>query len=98
MTDTGREGGYSGVTCRGCYALGTACGRCERCAQERLRMSLNDMRIAEEITPEVRALTEVMQIVAPAVKLPAATLASRIDLMLRKRGFCVSPAPQGEGT
>ena len=27
-----------GVTCRGCYALGTACGRCERCAKERHEM------------------------------------------------------------
>jgi len=26
---------YQGVICRGCYALGTACGRCEKCEDER---------------------------------------------------------------
>ena len=26
---------FGGVVCRGSYALGTACGRCERCAWER---------------------------------------------------------------
>lgn len=25
---------YKSATCRGSYALGTACGRCERCADE----------------------------------------------------------------
>lgn len=25
---------FKGATCRGSYALGTACGRCERCKQE----------------------------------------------------------------
>jgi hypothetical protein len=29
---------YRGVVCKGSYALGTACGRCERCEEERARL------------------------------------------------------------
>jgi hypothetical protein len=29
---------YQNATCRGSYALGTACGHCERCADERARL------------------------------------------------------------
>lgn len=29
---------YKNATCRGSYALGTACGHCERCADDRERM------------------------------------------------------------
>jgi len=29
---------YKGATCRGSYALGTACGNCERCDEERIKM------------------------------------------------------------
>lgn len=30
---------YAGVTCRGSYVLGTACERCEKCADERRAMA-----------------------------------------------------------
>lgn len=29
---------FKGATCRGCLALGTACGTCEKCAWERAQM------------------------------------------------------------
>ena len=31
---------YAGITCRGSYALGTACGQCERCRDERIRLGI----------------------------------------------------------
>ena len=35
MTDS-RKPTFKGLVCRGCYALGTACGHCERCAVDPL--------------------------------------------------------------
>lgn len=34
----GDERKYSQPVCRGSYALGTACGRCERCMEDRERL------------------------------------------------------------
>jgi co-chaperonin GroES (HSP10) len=31
---------FKSATCRGCYALGTACGTCEKCAWERENMAV----------------------------------------------------------
>jgi len=45
-------GNWKGPTCRGSYALGTACKRCEKCAWEREKMSVNK----EHPTAEVEAV------------------------------------------
>lgn len=38
---------FKGATCRGSYVLGTACGNCERCAQDPMRpVNANEMQIA----------------------------------------------------
>jgi hypothetical protein len=77
---------YKSLTCRGSYALGTACGDCERCTEERQRMSMHDMILARDLKPELLALAEVMQIAAPGLKMPHMTLAATIERMLLKRG------------
>ena len=37
----------SDITCRGSYALGTACGKCSRCKDEIIRMQENGTAIPE---------------------------------------------------
>ena len=47
---TDQQPKYSRPTCRGSYMLRTACGHCERCAEERARMG-----VAEASVPVARA-------------------------------------------
>lgn len=44
---------FTGPTCRGSYALGTACGHCEKCAWERSLAS--DPTMPESPTPDIGA-------------------------------------------
>jgi hypothetical protein len=50
-----RASNYHKPTCRGCYALGTACGSCERCIDERSRMSMADMVLTRKPDPHLLA-------------------------------------------
>lgn len=73
-------------TCKGCYAFGTACGSCEKCAWERQHMGENGVIIASKDDPVLKALAEVMKEAVPGLKMPHAALAAAIQRMLFKRG------------
>lgn len=49
-------------------------------------MSCTDMVIANKQKPELLALTEVLKIAVPGLKMPQATMAATIEKMLLKRG------------
>lgn len=52
---------YKNAVCRGSYVLGTACGRCERCVEERAKLATPTHRDAEPMTPQRLAFCESIQ-------------------------------------
>lgn len=45
-------------TCRGCYALGTACGNCERCERERAGMAALGQSQQQKPAHQLRVVEE----------------------------------------
>lgn len=52
---TETEKKYKGATCRGCYAFGTACGKCEKCEDERKKMQGSKATENEKLEDALKA-------------------------------------------
>lgn len=71
---------FTGMTCKGCYALGSACGRCEKCVWE--RQQLGDAE-AQRLMDEANARRAV---VVPTVEQRVAALEADLAEMRGRLG------------
>jgi len=54
---------YNGVICRGCWALGTACGKCEKCIDTKLFKSSLPPVSSDTPMPDVKSPMVAMELV-----------------------------------